>query len=56
MKIEDDGKVKFDIWDLRALCELGSGTYTIKQINEKRESMTKTSLRRAWYSIKHRIY
>jgi len=56
MKIEDDGKVKFDDWDLRALCELGSGTYTIKQINEKREAMTKTSLRCAWYLIKHRIY
>jgi len=56
MKIKDDEKVTFDIWDFRALSKLGSGTYTIEEINEKRNMMTKTSLRCAWYSIKHRIY
>lgn len=56
MKMKDDKSIEFDDWDLRVLSELGSGTYTVEQINEKRKSMTKTSLRVAWYMIKHRIY
>jgi len=56
MIIKDNDIVTYDIWDLRALSELGSGTYTIEQINEKRKLMTKTPLRVAWYMIKHRIY
>ena len=54
--MKDDKSIEFDDWDLRALSELGSGTYTIEQINEKRNMMTKTPLRCVWYSIKHRIY
>lgn len=53
MIIHKDGSATIDKWDLRTLFELGTGTWSDKEINNMRYRITKTIFHRIWYSIKY---
>ena len=53
MIIHKDGSATVDKWDLRSLFELGTGTWSDKEVNNMRYRITKTTFHRIWYSIKY---